>query len=158
RSANGPTRGSSRALRGERMKVMIARSASMSTEASESRGTNARLGGGDGGGDVGPWQRLVVEEGGDQRSLAAREFRAPRVPGAPDDVEGDVRRARDRRLEAAHIDDAIVLCHKDQRRPPRVANLRKVVALQRVVHPLTSGSRVREHLVVEVHLGGDGVA
>ena len=59
--------------------------------------------------------------------------------------------------EAADVDDAIVLRDQDQRRTPRPANLSEVVTLQRVVQPLARSARIREHLVVEVGLGGDRI-
>ena len=53
---------------------------------------------------VGLRQRLIVEKGGDERPLAAREFRAPRMSGPPDDIERYVGCPGDRRLEAAHVE------------------------------------------------------
>src|SRR3984957_21274746 len=97
------------------MNAMIARSASTLTAASGSAITAERLGGDDGG-TIGTRQRLIVEERRDERALASRELGAPRMTGLPDDVERHVGRVRDRRLQAPHVDDAIVFGDQDQGR------------------------------------------
>src|ERR1700733_11801360 len=94
------------------MKAMIARSASTSTPASGSAGTNECLGGDDNA--IAARQRLVVEEGRDQRALGAREVRTPGVSRLPDDIEGHIRRARNSGREAWNVDDAVVLGNKNQ--------------------------------------------